>query len=100
MRRWGSENEVDVVMQRCLRPVFVSCKNGLVTTDELYKLNTVAKKFGGKYSRAAIVLGQQLNKQALESLKKRAESMEIRVIEVYKLSEKRLAEKIANLGAG
>ncbi len=93
-------NEVDVVMQRCLRPVFVSCKNGLVTTDELYKLNTVAKKFGGKYSRAAIVLGQQLNKQALESLKKRAESMEIRVIEVYKLSEKRLAEKIANLGAG
>ena len=93
-------NEVDVVMQRCLRPVFVSCKNGLATTDELYKLNTVAKKFGGKYSRAAIVLGQQQNKQALESLKKRADSMEIRVIEVYKLSEKKLAEKIANLGAG
>ncbi|MBR5005796.1 MAG: DUF1887 family protein [Clostridia bacterium] len=93
-------NEVDVVMQRCLRPVFVSCKNGIVTTDELYKLNTVAKKFGGKYSRAAIVIGQRQNKQSLESLKKRADSMDIRVIEVYNLSEKKLAEKIANLGAG
>ena len=91
---------LSAVMQRCLRPVFVSCKNGIVTTDELYKLNTVAKKFGGKYSRAAIVICQRQNKQSLESLKKRADSMDIRVIEVYNLSEKKLAEKIANLGAG
>ena len=34
---------------------FISCKNGSVGDDELYKLNTVAERFGGKYAKKVLV---------------------------------------------
>lgn len=49
------ENEIDVMMMRGLVPTFVSCKNGFVQIEELYKLSTVAEQFGRRYARRALV---------------------------------------------
>ena len=43
-----TKNEIDVMLMRGVVPVFVSCKNGAVKMDELYKLDTVAQRFGGR----------------------------------------------------
>ena len=36
-------------------PVFISCKNGYFNANELYKLNTVADKFGNNYAKKVLV---------------------------------------------
>lgn len=51
----GTRNEIDVMLMRGMLPVFISCKNGDIKSDELYKLETVAKQFGGDYSEKALV---------------------------------------------
>lgn len=51
----GTNNEIDVVLMRGTTPLFISCKNGDVEEEELYKLNTVANRMGGKYVRKMLV---------------------------------------------
>ena len=82
-------NEIDVFLMHGMIPVFISCKNGVVEAEELYKLNTVAERFGGKYAKKVLVA------TALDSLgetgkyiRQRASDMNIRVVE--NLSEKEL----------
>lgn len=48
------ENEIDLILMKGLMPVFISCKNGSVGVNELYKLSVVANKFGGKYVRKVL----------------------------------------------
>lgn len=50
-----TKNEIDVMLVHGLIPVFVSCKNGDVDEEELYKFNTVAERFGGKYVKKLLV---------------------------------------------
>ena len=52
----GTRNEIDVLLMRGTTPLFVSCKNGDVKTEELYKLQTVAARFGGPYARKMLVV--------------------------------------------
>lgn len=84
-----TENEIDVLLMRHIFPVFISCKNGMVKEDELYKLNTVADRFGGKYSRRILVttyLGKSAKSNAY--LRQRASDMYISLIEnVHTLSD-------------
>lgn len=71
------ENEIDVLLTRGVVGYFVSCKNGLVDSDELYKLNTVASRFGGRYAKKILVVS------AFEpdmSFMNRAEELGIKVI--------------------
>lgn len=74
----GSENEVDVVMMRGMTPVFVSCKNGYISSDELYMIDSVSYKFGGKYAKK-ILVATSLSDNTL--IRKRAEEMGIRLVE-------------------
>ena len=37
-------NEIDVMMMHGMQPVFISCKNGSVETEELYKLLKTARR--------------------------------------------------------
>lgn len=53
--KFDTVNEVDVILTHDMIPVFVSCKNGWVDMDELYKLNTVAHRFGGEYAKKILV---------------------------------------------
>ena len=50
-----TRNEIDVMAMRGVIPIFISCKNGSIEEEELYKLNTVADRLGGKFAKMALV---------------------------------------------
>ena len=74
-----TSNEIDVLLMHGMTPVFISCKNGIVKDEELYKLNTVAEKFGGERVRKALIATacytDDLDKRM--ALQQRAEDMGI-----------------------
>lgn len=49
-------NEIDVIAMRDAVPIFISCKNGAFTVDELYKFRTVADRFGYGYAVMILVM--------------------------------------------
>lgn len=49
------DNEIDVMLMHGVVPIFLSCKNGDLKPEELYKLHTVARRFGGPYARMVLV---------------------------------------------
>lgn len=75
-------NEIDVMLMRGICPVFISCKNGNVDAQELYKLNTVAEKFGKQYAKK-VLIATALEKNSLSAdyFRQRAADMKIRLIE-------------------
>ena len=79
---YDTENEIDVLMMHGMIPVFVSCKNGMIDIDELYKLNAVATKFGGKYAKK-VLIATALGKDDpfAEHFRQRAKDMNIRLVE-------------------
>lgn len=81
---YDTENEIDILLTRGMLPVFISCKNGKVTTDELYKLHSVAQRFGGKYARTVLVATSIPHNAAGNQLRQRAADMDIRLIEDVK----------------
>ena len=83
-----TQNEIDVMMMHGLIPLFVSCKNGAVDVNELYKLNTVAERFGGSYSKKVLVATALDDSLSSEYIRIRAKDMNIRLIEnVQTMSE-------------
>ena len=50
-----TRNEIDVVLMHGSTPLFISCKNGNICEEELYKLHTVAERFGGPYARKMLI---------------------------------------------
>ena len=78
-----TRNEIDVVLMHGTTPLFISCKNGKVDEDELYKLNTVADRFGGPYAKKMLVatdLEQAIGKGSVKSFEQRAKDMDILLI--------------------
>lgn len=83
-----SHNEIDVLLMDGVVPVFVSCKNGTVKVDELFKLKVVAEQFGSKHAKLVLVAPMldekkhrsQSMKEQVRYLKQRAEDMGIRVV--------------------
>ena len=95
----STENEIDVIMMHGMVPVFVSCKNGTFNKDELYKLNTVATQFGGRYAKKVLVVTSVFEKSAFtESLRMRADDMGIQlVINPQKRTQEELNDIIGSL---
>ncbi|MBQ8803378.1 MAG: DUF1887 family protein [Tyzzerella sp.] len=60
-------NEIDLMLMRGLIPIFISCKHGEIGEEELYKLNTVATRFGGKYARKMLI-ATKLEKKSVASM--------------------------------
>jgi len=77
-----TRNEVDVFLMRGHTPIFVSCKNGAVTKEALYELESVAEKFGGSFSRK-VLLTTYINRNysARNFIIQRAKDMKIEIIE-------------------
>lgn len=50
-----TRNEIDVVLMHGTTPLFISCKNGNIGEEELYKLHTVAERFGGPYAKKMLI---------------------------------------------
>lgn len=93
------KNEIDVMLMKGITPVFVSCKNGAVETNELYKLSVVAERFGGKYVRKILVATQLDDMgQRAEYIRARAKDMGIRIVEnVDSASDDEVCRTVANL---
>lgn len=96
---YDTENEIDVLMMHDAIPVFVSCKNGLVTSEELYKLNIVAERFGGKYAKKVLfATAISLIGESGEYLRARAEDMGIIIIEdILNTDNQGIQKKLRNL---
>ena len=94
-----TENEIDVVLMRGLTPLFISCKNGSVNENELYKLDAVTNRLGGKYAKKALVatyLGKKQN--SIEYFRQRAKDMNITLIDgVHLLDEEEFERTIKNI---
>ncbi len=75
-------NEIDVIAMKRGVPIFISCKNGLFENEELYKLNSVAERFGGEYAKKALV-ATELDKlgDRAKYIRARMEDMRIRRVE-------------------
>lgn len=66
-------NEVDVMLTYGHIPIFISCKNTKIENEHLYEIMTMARHYGGRYARAAIVS----NVENLPAVRKRAKEMGI-----------------------
>ena len=84
---YDTENEIDVMMMHGAVPVFVSCKNGKVEMEELYKLDAVASRFGGKYARRVLVATSLGHSDFAAYFRQRAEDMKIDLLEPMELSD-------------
>ncbi len=90
-------NEIDVIMMHHLVPYFVSCKNGAVSVDELYKMYVVANHFGYGYARKFLVLTDYAMRhpQNFAFIRERAKDMGIFIInEVQKFDIPGLGKEI------
>ncbi len=96
---YDTENEIDILLMHDVVPVFISCKNGVVTSDELYKLNTVAERFGGKYSKKVLVATSVSDMgETGKYLRQRANDMNIKLIDnVQEFSDAKFAKELKNL---
>lgn len=74
-----TRNEVDVVLMHGTTPLFISCKNGNIEEEELYKLYTVAHRFGGPYAKKMLIATEMDPKKptANRSFMQRAWDMDI-----------------------
>jgi len=81
-------NEIEGVRMKGLAPVFVSCKNGQVEDDELYKLSAVTDRFGSLYAKK-VLIATQINKgvDSMRYFRQRTKDMGIRLVEGVHLLE-------------
>ena len=94
----GAANEVDVIMMHGMVPLFVSCKNGQTEVEELYKLNSVAGKFGGKYA-CKYLIAPLLRQSPNESvIRERCRDLSINIVDdAAMLSEEEFFKRIKTL---
>lgn len=93
-----TENEIDIIMTHGMVPVFVSCKNGVILREELYKLAAVADRFGGKYARKVLIATSLGNNDFSTHLRLRAADMGIRLVEdLQHMSDSEITRVIRSL---
>lgn len=94
------DNEIDVMLMHGVVPLFISCKNGNLKTEELYKLHTVARRFGGPYSRMVLVAPYLDQLDDGSRLRARAGELGIIVLDgdtILKASDAALTELLGSL---
>ena len=94
------DNEIDVMLMHGLVPIFISCKNGDLKPEELYKLHTVARRFGGPYARMVLVAPAIDRLKNGSVLRERAEEMGIIVLagnEILRADDGALTALLASL---
>ena len=94
-----TRNEIDVLMMCGLTPLFISCKNGQYTSNELYKLRSVAERFGGEHAKKVLIAtSMDPEHPSYLQFRQRAEDMKIRVIEdLTELSDKEMEKRLRTI---
>lgn len=103
-----TKNEIDVMLMQGVLPYFISCKNGDIKTEELYKLHTVAGRFGNRYARRILVSTTYFDPEdrsydgdsSVRYMRERANDMHITILEkVHRMSDKVFFNALANCAA-
>lgn len=96
---YDTMNEIDVILMKNVCPIFISCKSGKAGGHALHELETVSRKFGGKYARKALVLAKACDDTTgTKFFKQRAKDMHIWIIDdVYRLSDEQLLNKLKRI---
>ena len=96
---YDTMNEIDVILMKNVCPVFISCKSGKAGGHALHELETVSRKFGGKYARKALILAKACdNTTGTMYFKQRAKDMKIWIIDdVFRLSDEQLFNKLKRI---
>lgn len=87
-------NEIDVILMHGMTPILISCKNGKFDREELFMLNSVANRFGGRYVKK-VLFTNRIDKNKYDVLCERANELGITLIDCSK--EKSLQDRIDNL---
>lgn len=90
-----TRNEMDLILVRGATPLFISCKNGNIAEDELYKLDTVATHFGGPQARKMLIAADldQKDERSDEIYIRRAQDMGVYLVtDAAKLTQKEWRE--------
>lgn len=93
-------NEIDLILMHGLQPVFISCKNGRIEDDELYKFKTVAERFGGPYVKKILICSYMGNvgEDSKDYIRQRAADMDISIIEgVHEISDDSIKKKLRSI---
>ena len=96
---YDTMNEIDVILMKQVCPIFISCKSGKVGGNALHELETVSRKFGGKYARKALVLARACDDTTgTQFFKQRARDMHIWIIDdVFRLSDEQLLNRLKRI---
>ena len=78
---FDTRNEIDVMLMHGMVPVFISCKNGRFDAEELYKLNTVATRFGGANAKRVLIATSMDKCPDGAYLRQRAADMRIKLVD-------------------
>lgn len=93
-------NEIDVILMQACVPIFISCKSGKASSNSLHELETVTKRFGGKYARKALAMAMPCDttSSGTSFFKQRAKEMHIWVIDnIYSMSDEELLKKLMQI---
>ena len=92
-------NEIDVILMKEVCPIFISCKSGKFGGNALHELETVSRKFGGKYARKALIMSRACDDTVgMQYFKQRARDMHIWIIDdVFRLSDEQLLNKLKRI---
>lgn len=96
---YDTMNEIDVILMKQVCPIFISCKSGKAGGNALHELETVSRKFGGKYARKALVLARACDDTTgAQFFKQRARDMHIWIIDdVFRMSDEQLLNKLKRI---
>jgi len=96
---YDTMNEIDVILMKNVCPIFISCKSGKAGGHSLHELETVSRKFGGKYAKKALILAKACDDTTgTQYFKQRAKDMHIWIIDdVFRLSDEQLLNKLKRI---
>lgn len=64
-----TKNEVDVLLNNAQKLIFIECKSGQVTQEDIYKIDAVRETYGGDISQAVLASYYPVGEDLLEKCK-------------------------------
>lgn len=91
-----AKNEVDLLLIRGVKPVFVSCKMGVPSPLALSEIRLLSSRFGGTLSKTVLLTAAEVVRSN-PSIYKRAKELGIAVIDQTDLKNERLGELLLSV---
>lgn len=89
-------NEIDVTFFRGVHPVFLSCKLAEPAPEALHELSVYKSYFGGGYSKCILATLSAIDRENTH-IGKRAQEMDIALIDATDIREGRFLQRVAEL---